>query len=612
MNCFNNNRPKLSSSERIKNKKAQAIFKANVMDYQKRSTGGNGKCSNYKGTVGFYNNGQLRNTKNYDTLFNLNRGSALCLDGAYKNNCINLEDISGTKINKGLNACSKNNKVKITLGNDNIYTIFSGYPDSVDTLLTTPLQGFLTMTSYIFNGSKPTPNNNQLPGKFNLKEKDSSNSVIVLDPSNNLFGTNFCPTDMNNITAGPNKYLQYSSVNSFLILEGFLYFNNTKIDCEETENVPDIYDLVLLGKEFTSNTSYKILDNVGIGYTFKKCCGIGPNGENGWWTIYVRPLIIKSNNYEPNFSSAGFFKASSYNSNTQEVTVTSQMGKPNTGLIYTYGAGDPCNRNLQSGNNTQQNYLISYQPTTSKTKFNINPQIYNITNTKQFKKISSSNSSSSRSSSNIINDLTDFTDLFMFENSGQALFQTTNLFSNIINAPNFSTSASNQYAALYNSGFDRDSSNTGDEDTDGSKYKSVILKLNKSNNTFTFRRTPYQITSNTIPIKTILTESNLFSSAVIDKLFNSTNQDYLAFVYSQGRIGGSSSDLFGNIKVTGQLTTTTQSNWLNHSGKSTISSHSDTLNKNYGSLQDTNNYNLLVSDNIVGDIYVILLFKNEN
>ena len=48
-------------------------------------------------------------------------------------------------------------------------------------------------------------------------------------------------------------------------------------------------------------------------------------------------------------------------------------------------------------------------------------------------------------------------------------------------------------------------------------------------------------------------KSNLFSNAVIDKLFNSTNQDYLAFVYSQGRIGGSSSDLFGNIKVTGQL-----------------------------------------------------------
>ena len=105
-----------------------------------------------------------------------------------------------------------------------------------------------------------------------------------------------------------------------------------------------------------------------------------------------------------------------------------------------------------------------------------------------------------------------------------------------------------------------------------------MLKLNRSNNTFNFRDRSYPITSNTIPIKTILTESNLFTSMVIDNLLTDTNQNYLAFVYSPGRIGGSSSDLFGNIKVTGQLTTATQSNWLNHSGKSTISSHSDTLN----------------------------------
>ena len=84
MNCFNNNRPKLSASERIKNKKSQAIFKANVIDFQKRNTFGNGKCSNYSGTVGFYNNGKLRKTNNYETLKEINRGSALCVDGTYK------------------------------------------------------------------------------------------------------------------------------------------------------------------------------------------------------------------------------------------------------------------------------------------------------------------------------------------------------------------------------------------------------------------------------------------------------------------------------------------------------------------------------------------------
>ena len=53
MNCFNNNRPKLSSSERTRNKKAQAIFKANVSDYQSRSKALRGgpcnlqKCNNF-------------------------------------------------------------------------------------------------------------------------------------------------------------------------------------------------------------------------------------------------------------------------------------------------------------------------------------------------------------------------------------------------------------------------------------------------------------------------------------------------------------------------------------------------------------------------------------
>ena len=50
MNCFNNNRPKLSSSDRTANIKSKAIFKANVNDYQKRSsTGISGKCNNYNG-----------------------------------------------------------------------------------------------------------------------------------------------------------------------------------------------------------------------------------------------------------------------------------------------------------------------------------------------------------------------------------------------------------------------------------------------------------------------------------------------------------------------------------------------------------------------------------
>ena len=99
-----------------------------------------GKCSNFKGNVGFYNNGKLRKVENFETLMNINRGSALCVDGAYKQGCLNLEDDNGIEIKKGLNACGKSNHVKITLGRDNIYTIFSGFKKDIS--LTTLFSGF--------------------------------------------------------------------------------------------------------------------------------------------------------------------------------------------------------------------------------------------------------------------------------------------------------------------------------------------------------------------------------------------------------------------------------------------------------------------------------------
>ena len=52
MNCFNNNRPKLSASERTKNIKSKTIFKSNVLDYQTKVPLYK-KCNNFNGNVGF-------------------------------------------------------------------------------------------------------------------------------------------------------------------------------------------------------------------------------------------------------------------------------------------------------------------------------------------------------------------------------------------------------------------------------------------------------------------------------------------------------------------------------------------------------------------------------
>ena len=83
-------------------------------------------CNNFNGKVGFYRDGSLRNVRSYDKFLSLNRGSALCVDGAYKG-CGPLIDASENfVIQRGLDSCNRkgvtNTKVKIVTGMAVSYT----------------------------------------------------------------------------------------------------------------------------------------------------------------------------------------------------------------------------------------------------------------------------------------------------------------------------------------------------------------------------------------------------------------------------------------------------------------------------------------------------------
>jgi len=487
MNCFNNNRPKLSSSERTQNKKAREIFKANVTDYQKRSKSLKGgpcnlqNCNNFNGKVGFYRDGTLRNVRSYDKFLSLNRGSALCVDGAYKG-CGPLIDASENfVIQRGLDSCNRkgvtNTKVKIVTGMDSVYNRFSGL--SFISLISNGFRGFITSKIWCdpFIYSENVGINQSREPVF-----DSSNCIIVTDPSNNLFGSNFCPTDMDNISQGPNKYLAYTNATKYVKIEGPLWDasqNSTpgaQITCNS--NTVSVGDLVISGLFSAANidTSYDSLPTNeilvaspsfqyfnGVGIVMGKCCGTGPNGEPNWWTFFVKILyglipppqllpvlttyanttdnaikrlsfannsqgvgglkvkiggqfktgtlpssgsIInqwapwqKSYGNHPYGGGIGFFKqgdaqtiftqnniniqatmgwtstsawTSSFPSNGNQIS-TSFTKKP---LLITEGAGLPCKRNLMFGNNTQQNYLVSYDPANKNVRFNVNPKLY--------------------------------------------------------------------------------------------------------------------------------------------------------------------------------------------------------------------------------------------
>ena len=491
MNCFNNNRPKLSSSERTRNKKAQTIFKANVTDYQKRSKSLKGgpcnlqNCNNFNGKVGFYRDGNLRNVRSYDKFLSLNRGSALCVDGAYKG-CGPLIDASENfVIQRGLDSCNRkgltNTKVKIVTGMDSVYNRLSGL--SFISSLSNGFRGFIT--SKIWCAPFVDPGNVGI-NQSRHPTFDSSKCVIVTDPSNNLFGSNFCPTDMDNLSQGPNKYLAYTSATKYVRIEGPLWDASqnpgTQITCDS--NTVSVGDLVISGLfsaanidnsypptalgSFTANDmlvaspSFQYFN--GIGIVIKKCCGTGPNGEQNWWTFFVkilygiipppqllpvlttyanttnnaikrlsfanntqgvgglqvklggqfRELNLSAGETLPNGSFAnweknygnhpygggiGFFKQREAGNifKFTNIGIQATMGWANTGgspwssistgsqissgftkkpLLITEGAGLPCKRNLMFGNNTQQNYLVSYDPANKNVRFNVNPKLY--------------------------------------------------------------------------------------------------------------------------------------------------------------------------------------------------------------------------------------------
>ena len=482
MNCFNNNRPKLSSSERTRNKKAQAIFQANVSDYQSRSKALRGgpcnlqKCNNFNGKVGFYRGGGLRNVRSYDKFLSLNRGSALCVDGAYKNCGPNIDNSNNSVIRRGLDSCSKRgetaNKVKIITGRDSVYNRFSGLTFTADIAF----RGFTTSifwkSPYIDQSCNTINSTPYLRLKYSDDDCNTvcNNNVIVTDPKNNLFGSNFCPTDMANRTQGPNKYLAFVAATKYIKAEGLLFNSNgIPITCGDDSTVK-VGDLVISGLFSAADVCdtykypvpelwYSFQWFTGVGIVEKICCGRGPNGEKNWWTFFIKSLYgvfpppqtlpvetlfsttrdpaLKVNDFEFGESAAGgillttggiFEKGQlpacttlpnlgqydNWGKNpyggglgffTQEnsahifksggINISAMMGWSGTWstvratsspsdfktfkkqpLTIMAGSGLPCKRNLMFGNNTEQNYLVSYDPANKNVRFNVNPKLY--------------------------------------------------------------------------------------------------------------------------------------------------------------------------------------------------------------------------------------------
>lgn len=154
---------------------------------------------------------------------------------------------------------------------------------------------------------------------------------------------------------------------------------------------------------------------------------------------------------------------------------------------------------------------------------------------------------------------------------------------------------------------------TGIKTNDNSGYKWIVFKLYKSGNSaYIFNNNTYSLSTNDdnvkyLNLKSILTQTSLFSSNDIDNLFEENNLNALGFA----RVTRSDSvKLIGNFK---QLFNPTGGNW-NVNGSPASISYNDTLQLKYGSkvIQNSNNYGIYLSPTAINDDLTLFIAIKNN
>ena len=210
MNPFSNNRPRLTASEGIRNKRDKTIYQAEKQRFQNHKTCGNKN-------VRYYDNGTIRSMQGYKLQQSLARGNVLCED------CNDRGTLCGEILNKdalgsiqmGNSALSEywGGGVNIYTPNLSFETFIPGWP-----VVVADISG-----TWDSNGATPTdPSKNTLLDFGYIDNlikipRNLDGSGIVIDPSNVLFPDELCD---------PFRYLQKSYLKTYLVIRGGIDFGN--------------------------------------------------------------------------------------------------------------------------------------------------------------------------------------------------------------------------------------------------------------------------------------------------------------------------------------------------------------------------------------------------
>jgi hypothetical protein len=204
MNPFDNNEPRLTASERIRNKRDATIYQAEKQRFQNKKTCGNKN-------VKYYENGTIRSMKSYKLQKSLARGNVLCED------CDDKGLLCGGVANHDALA-------SIRMGNNIVseYWGGGGLVESNTGSLTQSL-GFTVIQSDVSGVWDPSAATVTDPSKSTLAPgfgyidnlikipRNLDGTGVVIDPSNELFPDELCE---------PFRYLQASNLKTYLVVRG--------------------------------------------------------------------------------------------------------------------------------------------------------------------------------------------------------------------------------------------------------------------------------------------------------------------------------------------------------------------------------------------------------
>ena len=401
MNTFDNNRPVLSSSERLKNKRDKTIYQAEKQRFQNHKTCGNKN-------VRYYDNGTIRSMQGYKLQQSLARGNVLCED------CNDRGTLCGST--------TRSNFSKIEMGNNLLSEHWGGGGlGQTGTIATPPIHliqtpGFNVIQSDISGvwGGSATDISKSLIGPDGILLSSSppipmpygyvnnlikiprnlNGNLVVIDGSNVLFPADMC-VNLNHLSRKELfPYMKLSNLKTLVKITGAFPIH--------VDHIPNVMTVIgrchdasynlLPGSLLTITNYFSPSEAVLSGSILSLCCireqsfffpTLGSTYTYGIFDMYVeifkisnQQFLSKIINITPplNASGSGWYWGAAAGENafniTYEVPSTSQIGTMDMNLVESVKMiqGLP-NLNQTVGNTTKQSYMSCLEDGTKKINF---------------------------------------------------------------------------------------------------------------------------------------------------------------------------------------------------------------------------------------------------